>query len=74
MAHVGDSFHPARRFQSRASMSATRATATSGASTSEGIVSRRFRQLQGPRLGVEDTTAAAEALHGISKAVPGVET
>ncbi len=56
------------------SSSPTRAKSQRWSVNVKGIVPAPAQSLQASRVGVENTTAAVEVLHGVSKAVPVVET
>jgi len=75
LAHVGDSFHPAQEVPEPGFCECD---AGDSHRWSVNVSGHRFPQLpdgcKGHGWVLKNTTAAAEALHGVSKAVPGVET
>jgi hypothetical protein len=74
VAHIGDAFHPARRFRTRVFM----VRLGDSHPWSANVRGHRVRRLPDGCKGygwvLMRTTANAEALHGFSKAVPGAET
>jgi len=75
MAHVGDSFHPGHEVPESGFYECD---AGDSHRWSVNVKGHRFPPLpdgcKGHGWVLKNTTAAAEALHGVSKAVPGVET